>query len=61
MYRTLKFLALQTAPYIYDISRLRVKFGVVPEDGGRRPKHIGKDFVLLYENIYDQIFGITIK
>jgi hypothetical protein len=26
IYTTLKFLALQGAPYIYDISRLRVKY-----------------------------------
>jgi hypothetical protein len=28
IYTTLKFLALQGAPYIYDISRLRVKLGM---------------------------------
>jgi hypothetical protein len=32
IYTTLKFLALQGAPHIYDISRLRVK--------GRRPKSV---------------------
>jgi hypothetical protein len=35
----LKFLALQGAPYIYDISRLRVK-EVSPEDGITTPKKI---------------------
>jgi hypothetical protein len=38
-----------------------IKFGVVPEDGGRRPKRIGKDIILLYANTYDQIFGIKIR
>jgi hypothetical protein len=34
MYTTLKFLALQGAPYIYDISRLRVKPPVKFSAGG---------------------------
>jgi hypothetical protein len=35
IYTTLKFLALQGAPYIYDISRLRVKQpAYVDNDGG---------------------------
>jgi hypothetical protein len=31
-YTTLKFLALQGAPHIYNISRLRVKATVTPQD-----------------------------
>jgi hypothetical protein len=39
-----KFLALLGAPYIYDISRLRVKYW--PEGGLLEPKHVA-NYVLV--------------
>lgn len=42
-----------------QIALFGIKFGVVPKDGRRPPKHIGEETVLLYAYIYNQIFGIT--
>jgi len=48
IYTTLAFLALLGAPYIYDISSLRVKLHMLknydtPEDGRQsRPKRVGE-------------------
>jgi hypothetical protein len=35
-----------------QIALFGIKFGVVPKDGRRPPKHIGEETVLLYAYIY---------
>jgi hypothetical protein len=54
---TLKFLALQGAPYIYDISRLRVKINIQNENFlhlSSQFHHIQSEREVLF-NIYRQI------
>jgi hypothetical protein len=45
MYTALKFLALQGAPYIYDISRLRVKLFYVKILGSSQEKKMKNQLI----------------